>query len=149
VGRRLRARPQDGLQSGGVVASTVVNAAVSAPESSPGPVSGIGVDPVLGETELVSPAATDELALGGHLSGPAGNRQAVASHNSGLLPRGDLVGREARMAKGRDKRAAAIVQQLKATLTLEFRLLIVSSGAFLSSASSMATIGMRLGSMRS
>jgi hypothetical protein len=85
-------------------------------ESSPGPVSGMVVDPLFGETELVSPAATDELALVGYIAGPAGNRQAVASHNAGLLPRGDLVGREARVAKGREQRAAAIAQQLKQSL---------------------------------
>jgi hypothetical protein len=113
VGRRLRARPQVGLGSGGVVASTSGNAAASAPESSPGPVSGIDVGPLLIETKLVSPAATVELALVGHIAGPAGNRQAVAGHNAGFLPRRDLVGREARMAKGREQRAAAIAQQLK------------------------------------
>jgi hypothetical protein len=79
-------------------------------------ISGIGVDPLMGETKLVSRAAADELALVGHIAGPVRNQEAVASHDVGLLPRRVLVGREARMAQGREHRAAAIAQQLKQTL---------------------------------
>jgi hypothetical protein len=59
------------------------------------------------------------------------------------LSRAYLQGKEIRVAWKKEQNLSQ-----KATLTLEFRILVVSSGAVLSSASSVATIGVRLGSMR-
>jgi hypothetical protein len=116
VGRGLGARLEARLGGGGAVASAVRDAPVGASEGTSGSIPRTDARPLLAETELTPTAPRNERALMRPSAGPARDGKTVEGHSSGLLPRRDLDGKEARPADGRAKRAASIAEQLKNSL---------------------------------